>query len=498
MQQPSKLSVPPSSSSQTPLQSSSTPSSSTSSTKESSKKSNSQLKIMEWRFNQFLGEKITYEQIRYDPENESFLVTNVKFTQDGLNVIVSDKGGRVIIFKKSDAKVKQPKLNYFFEYQAQEKDFDVHKSIEYPEEIKGLCVYQPCANDNKLDILTAGYRTIKLDRIYESKVRSEDDFAAVAAQSNNNNNSGAIYIPSISAQTGNSEIKTKTKKMFCCTHSNEINSLSLNKTNINNFISSDEFRVYLWDINHTGKDVYTPIDIEPENEAENENAEKITRSVYSNMNPHVFLYGTNKGNIKVCDLRSGSSQNNFNLSFSDEKSNITHTIANSLLSIHDFSTNSNNMYSFATRNYFSINLWDMRKSNEPTSKLLIYEPIINKLTYIYQNSYINDKFTLDTDPSGKFILTGGYNNMFHVIDIEQRLNSQIRIDDSNEKLMNTNVIRKINAKGSCYYKKDDPNISNIDFNKKILYQAYSPVDNFALLAIYNCIYTYSGNIAKKK
>ena len=83
-----------------------------------------------------MGEKITYEQIRYDPENESFLVTNVKFTQDGLNVIVSDKGGRVIIFKKSDAKVKQPKLNYFFEYQAQEKDFDVHKSIEYPEEIK--------------------------------------------------------------------------------------------------------------------------------------------------------------------------------------------------------------------------------------------------------------------------------------------------------------------------------------------------------------------------
>ena len=417
MQQPSQPTSNPANNNTTSQNASSSPSTGTSSTKESSKKSNSQLKIMEWRFNQFLGEKITYEQIRYDPENESFLVTNVKFTQDGLNVIVSDKGGRVIIFKKSDARVKQPKLNYFFEYQAQEKDFDVHKSIEYPEEIKGLCVYQPTSNDNKLDILTAGYRTIKLDRIYESKVRVADDFATVPGMASNNN--GVIHIPSVTTQPGNSEIKTKTKKMFCCTHSNEINSLSLNKVNTNNFISSDEFRVYLWDINHTGKDVYTPIDIEPENEAESENAEKITRSVYSNMNPHVFLYGTNKGNIKVCDLRSGSSQNHFNLSFSDERSNITHTIANSLLSIHDFSTNSNNMYSFATRNYFSINLWDMRKSSEPTSKLLIYEPIINKLTYIYQNSYINDKFTLDTDPTGKFILTGGYNNMFHVISFSQ-------------------------------------------------------------------------------
>ena len=93
------------------------------------KKSNSDLKIMEWRFNQFLGEKLTYEQIKSDPENESFLVTDVKFSSDGNNVVVSDKGGRVIIFKKSEQKGKQPKLDYFFEFPAQEKDFDVQKSI---------------------------------------------------------------------------------------------------------------------------------------------------------------------------------------------------------------------------------------------------------------------------------------------------------------------------------------------------------------------------------
>ena len=66
------------------------------------KKSNNDLKIMEWRFNQFLGEKLTYEQIKSDPENESFLVTDIKFSSDGNNVVVSDKGGRAIIFKKSE------------------------------------------------------------------------------------------------------------------------------------------------------------------------------------------------------------------------------------------------------------------------------------------------------------------------------------------------------------------------------------------------------------
>ena len=37
--------------------------------KDKKKKSNSNLKIMEWRFNQFLGEKLTYQQIKEDPEN---------------------------------------------------------------------------------------------------------------------------------------------------------------------------------------------------------------------------------------------------------------------------------------------------------------------------------------------------------------------------------------------------------------------------------------------
>jgi hypothetical protein len=154
-------------------------------------------------------------------------------------------------------------------------------------------------------------------------------------------------------------------------------------------------------------------------------------------------------------------------------------------------------YTIATRHYLSVHLWDIRKQNEPCSKYLVYEPIINKLSYLYQNNYIEDKFSLSTDKDGKYLLTGGYNNMFHVIDIEQKLNTQIVIDDSNEKLMNTNVIRKINSKGSCFYKKDDPSLSNINFDKKILHQSFSPMDNFSVLILYNCIYTYSGSITKK-
>ena len=445
--------------------------------KKAKKKGNSNLKIMECRFNQFLGEKLTYQQIKEDPENESFLVTDIKFSGDGENVAVSDKGGRVIIFKKTDSKKGIPKLEYYYEFPAQEKDFDAQRSIEYTEEIKALEI-MPSSNYKKIDILTAGYRTIKLDRIYQDQIPKFEDIEK------------DDIIPKFISSTP--EVKNTTKKQFLSNNSGEINSLSVNKENPCNFISSDEYKVYLWDINYSQKDLYTPVDIDPMNESTT--AERITKSAYIDYDPHIFIYGTSNGNIRVCDLRIGSEQLKFETTYKDEKSDMNSAIANSLLSVHDISTVLSNKYSFATRHYFSINLWDMRKQNSPTCKFLTYEPIINKLSYLYQNNYINDKFSLSTDNTGKFILTGGYNNMFHVIDTEQRLNTQIVIDDSNEKTMNTNVIRKINAKGSCFYKKDDQSINNINFDKKITHQIYSPIENYSLLIVYNCIYSYSGRV----
>jgi len=444
---------------------------------------------MEWRYSQFLGEKPSYEQIKSDPENESFLVTSVKYSNDGTNVVVSDKGGRVILFKRAETKNKQPKLDYFYEFAAQEKEFDVHKSIEYNEEVRAMCLLSS-TNSEKVDILTAGYRTIKLDRIYKDKVKHYDSSWKSNGEISNRN----LVVPRMT-QT-RLEVKNKTKKVLGCTHCNEINSLSENKINTNNFISSDEFKIFLWDLN-VPTEVFNLVDIEPSMEVEN--PEKITKSIVCDYNPHLLAYGTNKGNIKICDLRTSSDHLQFSTNFFDENSNLNKTIfANSLLGVHDISMSLSNSYSFATRHYLSVNLWDLRKQTEPSTKFLVYEPVINKLSYLYQNNYLSDKFSISADSSGKFILTGGYKNMFHVLDVDLRLNTQIVIDDSNEKLMNTNVIRKINSKGSCFYKKDDPTINNINFDKKILHQAFSPIENVGLLIVYNCIYSYLGSYTKKE
>jgi len=219
--------------------------------KDKDKTAEQDLKIMEWRFNQFLGEKINIEDIKNNPDNECFLVTDVKFSPDGLYSIVSDKGGRLIIFRKTMSKMRNttPKLAYYYEFSAHEKEFDRHKSCEYSEGIRAFTILEN-QNVNDIYILSAGFRNIKLDRVHNAKQRTFD--------TDHPTSSDGITVPKL--KETNQEVKHKTKSEFKA-HNSEIKSLSNNKHYVNNFISADEFKVFLWDLNST-KEVYNPIDLE--------------------------------------------------------------------------------------------------------------------------------------------------------------------------------------------------------------------------------------------
>ena len=125
-------------------------------------KTNSPLKIIEWKCNQRLGDNmddniILNENIKENiNENDSFIITDIKFNKNGTKIIASDKGGRIIIFEK----MKFNKLEHYFEFFSQDKDFDVFKGIEYSEEIKAIDVFPVNNNNDKIDILSASYRKI--------------------------------------------------------------------------------------------------------------------------------------------------------------------------------------------------------------------------------------------------------------------------------------------------------------------------------------------------
>jgi serine/threonine-protein phosphatase 2A regulatory subunit B len=503
------------------------------------------LKILEWRFNQFLGEKLSEEDFKQE-ENQSYLISDIKLTNNGEYLIMGDKGGRVIIFKRTEGRNKLfPKLNYFFEFAACEKDFDVHKSTEYSEQVRALAILPMMYND-KIDILSCGYRTVKLHRVHNYKIRNytnyndhknmrnrrgtrhssgsdsdnyyddEDDTTTTTEDTfldhRNRNNIGAIENGELNVPQVKSfryDVTAKCKKCVKIPESSEINSISYNKYT-ENFIVSDENKILLFNINHTN-DAYNVIDMEANQTEEEQNhdlVEKITIAKMSERDAHIFTYGSSSGNIKLCDIRSNSDCLKWSSNYIDEFQNITNSgfnltktvFSNQIMAVHDILPGlGGNENLFASRHFLSVNLWDKRNNKAPVSKFLCYEPVIPKLSYLYMKNYLGtDKFSLSCDKSGKHLLTGGYSYMFHCFDIDQKLNTQITIDGCNEKLMNTNVIRKINSKGSCFYKKDDPNLMNINFNNKILKHCYSNTENLLTFAIQNCVYTYSGNIIIKE
>ena len=47
------------------------------------KTSSKEINILEWKYKQFLGEKLQYSNMQNQQENESFLLTKIRFTPDG-------------------------------------------------------------------------------------------------------------------------------------------------------------------------------------------------------------------------------------------------------------------------------------------------------------------------------------------------------------------------------------------------------------------------------
>ena len=463
-----------------------------------------EIKIIEWRFNQYLGEKLSEEEIR-DEENQSYIITDIKTSDRGDIVVAGEKGGRIILFQKAQKSPKNKafsKLQYFYEYSAYDKDFDVHKSTEYSEAVRCLSVL-PTYSQDKIDILSCSYRTIKLNRVYnyKQKLFTNDDYF----YERNSTGDKPITIPKL--RSIKYDLKAKNKINITLYNSNELNSLSYNKQFTNQFLTSDDNKILLWDMNHIN-DPYCIVDLEESStNSIEEYSEKVTKSLISDSNPNIISYGTNYGSIQLLDTRTSSDFLKYSTSFVDEFLNITNSgfnltktiFSSQVMAVHDLNFSLNDENLFASRHYLSVNIWDKRNNKSPVSRFLVYEPVISKLSYLYLNNYLlNDKFSLSADKTGRYIATGRYNNMFHVFDIEQRLNTQITVDSSNEKNMNTNIIRKINSKGSCYYKKDDPAWENINFKKKIGKICYSPVDNYLVFPTENCINTYNGNVITKK
>lgn len=298
-----------------------------------------------------------------------------------------------------------------------------------------------------------------------------------------------------------------------------------------NFISSDYFKLNLWDFFRIDT-CFTIADFFPTNTQLREVITTIdTHPLYSNL----FVHGSNLGNINLCDLRERSLAQKPSKQFSSiRKDRKAATVADAFndedqQSLFDEVTSGVAGVKFSrggkyivSRDYMSVKIWDTRYEKRPFETFYVHEYLREGLFELYKAEQLGDAFGLGLSSKGN-IVTGTYNNYFHLFELSERKDVFIQASREPETI---SPIQQLNKRRDVSYhnprrnnnkrrkmfgmfgstkklapvveeptKRDDYPIKmdfqDIDFEKKVLDCAWNPSTEAVAITAQNSLFVYS-------
>lgn len=137
--------------------------------------------------------------------------------------------------------------------------------------------------------------------------------------------------------------------------------------------------------------------------------------------------------------------------------------------------------------------------SQPVKTINIHDHLRSKLCDLYENDCIFDKFECTFSGSGNHVLTGSYNNYFHIYDGEGQNDVVLQADKSAFKAKKIGSAKnKANNRGASPAggvgggkRKEDINVDTIDFNKKILHASWHPKENSIAVAATNNLFIFT-------
>lgn len=159
-------------------------------------------------------------------------------------------------------------------------------------------------------------------------------------------------------------------------HKYAINSVNVFK-NDTLMLSSDDLKIYLWHLNNplTTFAVIdkTPFDLDEVNEV-------ITCSELSSINDNLFVFGTSRGTINMCDLRIKATDCVSDIYKNRVKQNGSlEEVLGSISHCH-FNKEDNFIIS---RDYLTVKIWDVRMGKHVYKEIEVYEPIKSKMVRFF-------------------------------------------------------------------------------------------------------------------
>ncbi len=363
---------------------------------------------------------------------DSSLLSAVEFDRSGEFLATGDRGGRVVVLRCDDSKA-AGKLHYKFhcEFQSHEAEFDYVKSVAIEEKINKI-KWLPATNGHEF-MLTTNDRAVKLWKLAEKEVKFATGF-------NLTNEKGqkpgkkikTLRLPKL--EVVEALVTATPKRVFSGDiHKFNIHSLCPSSDG-ETFLSADNLCINQWSLYRTDVS-YNIVNIKP---ADIQTlTEVITSADLDASNHNMFMYATNRGVVRLGDLREKALNDVPSRLFADpaletleKKGSASSTPAanrpflnDMLRSISDVKFSQGGRFIVA-RDYMNIKVWDVAMEKRPLDIIPVHDYLQPKLWDLYENESIFDCFDVAVSAQGE-LLTGSYGNLFHVYDLNAKSDTMV-------------------------------------------------------------------------
>ncbi|KMZ70040.1 Serine/threonine protein phosphatase 2A 55 kDa regulatory subunitB beta isoform [Zostera marina] len=491
---------------------------------------------LEWKFSQVFGERTAGEEVQ-----DVDIISAIEFDKTGNRLATGDKGGRVVLFERTDNKEhgnrrdlervdyhisRHPEFHYKSEFQSHEPEFDYLKSLEIEEKINKI-KWCPSATGAS-SLLSTNDKTIKYWKVQEKKLKKilqlnldhshpvgNGSIVSASASSCLPNGgssekhlnyvghdvsfpSGGIsslHLPVV-ATSQETSFFPKCRRVYGHAHDYHINSISVNSDG-ETFVSADDLRINLWNLNISSQS-FNIVDVKPANMEEL--TEVITCAEFHPTQCNTLAYSSSKGSIRLIDMRQSALSDHHSQMFEDKdvtscRSFFTEIIA----SISDIKFGKDERH-ILSRDYMTLKLWDINMNSGPVATFQVHEHLRPKLCDLYENDSIFDKFECCLSGDGLRVATGSYGNQFRVFGCAAGSSEASTLEASKNPTRKKVQIPARSIGSPCNMSRNmrrggenhgiDTNGNANDFSTKLLHLAWHPTENAIACAAANSLYMY--------
>ncbi|XP_047961258.1 serine/threonine protein phosphatase 2A 55 kDa regulatory subunit B beta isoform-like isoform X4 [Salvia hispanica] len=467
---------------------------------------------LEWKFSQVFGERAAGEEVQ-----EVDIISVIEFDKSGNHLATGDRGGRVVLFERTDAKEhggnqrelermdqvsRHPEFRYKTEFQSHEPEFDYLKSLEIEEKINKIRWCQTA--NGAVFLLSTNDKTIKYWKVQEKKVKKISEIKVDTDRSYNPLSNDLSFppggLPSLRlpvVTSGETSLVARCRRVYAHAHDYHINSIS-NNSDGETFISADDLRINLWNLEISNQS-FNIVDVKPTNMEDL--TEVITSAEFHPTHCNTLAYSSSKGSIRLIDLRQSALCDSHSKIFEEQEAPGSRSFFTEIIaSISDVKFARDGRY-LLSRDYMSLKLWDVNMDSGPVATFQVHEYLRPKLCDLYENDSIFDKFECCLSGDGLRVATGSYSNLFRIFGCAPGSTEATTLEASKNPMRRqiqtparpsrslTSSISRVVRRGA-ESPGPDANGNSFDFTTKLLHLAWHPSENSIACAAANSLYMY--------